>query len=178
MAAVTVSLTLGAVPLFVVPPASAGAATSDESPVHGTIWGDPAADKKALDIVWQERRQEGPGFAVLDHQRHRRPDVWTNKDASGRAVTGRGVTVAVVDSGVAAVPGLDAPGKIVRGPDLSLEANSAQVAGVRHVRARHAHGRHHRRQGPGRGGPEDRSPEDRATPPRSSAWRRTRGCSP
>lgn len=34
------------------------------------------------------------------------------------------MTVAVVDSGISAVPGLDAPGKVVQGPDLSLEVNA------------------------------------------------------
>ncbi|MGV8966497.1 MAG: S8 family serine peptidase, partial [Cellulomonas sp.] len=47
--------------------------------------------------------------------------VWGQIDEAGRAITGQGVTVAVLDSGVAAVPGLDSPGKILRGPDLSLE---------------------------------------------------------
>jgi serine protease AprX len=37
--------------------------------------------------------------------------------------TGQGVDIALVDSGVLPVEGLDAPGKVVYGPDLSLEAN-------------------------------------------------------
>ena len=50
--------------------------------------------------------------------------VWSQHDASGKAVTGQGVTVAVLDSGVESVPGLDGAGKVIQGPDLSLEANS------------------------------------------------------
>jgi serine protease AprX len=38
--------------------------------------------------------------------------------------TGKGVDVAVIDSGVVPVDGFKTPGKIVHGPDLSLEANS------------------------------------------------------
>ena len=38
--------------------------------------------------------------------------------------TGRGVDVAVIDTGVAPVPGLDGPGKVVNGPDLSLESQN------------------------------------------------------
>src|ERR1700750_879993 len=34
--------------------------------------------------------------------------------------TGRGVDVAVIDSGVVAVEGLDSPEKLIYGPDLSL----------------------------------------------------------
>jgi serine protease AprX len=38
-------------------------------------------------------------------------------------VTGQGVGVALLDSGVAKVPGLDAVGKVTHGPDLSIEGN-------------------------------------------------------
>jgi serine protease AprX len=41
--------------------------------------------------------------------------------------TGAGVDVAVIDSGVAPVPGLDAPGKILHGPDLSLESQAPNL---------------------------------------------------
>lgn len=51
--------------------------------------------------------------------------MWKQKDVTGRAVTGQGVTVAVIDSGVAPVTGL--ADKVVQGPDLSLEVNSAQT---------------------------------------------------
>jgi serine protease AprX len=38
--------------------------------------------------------------------------------------TGKGVDVAMIDSGVVPVDGLTAPGKVVNGPDLSLESGS------------------------------------------------------
>ncbi len=41
--------------------------------------------------------------------------------------TGRGVDVAVIDTGVSPVPGLDAPGKIINGPDLSLESQAPNL---------------------------------------------------
>jgi serine protease AprX len=41
--------------------------------------------------------------------------------------TGKGVDVALIDSGVAPVQGLDAPGKVVYGPDLSLESQSPSL---------------------------------------------------
>ncbi|MFN0280463.1 MAG: S8 family serine peptidase [Kineosporiaceae bacterium] len=43
--------------------------------------------------------------------------VWWNA-----GYTGKGVDVAVIDTGVAPVAGLDAPGKVINGPDLSLES--------------------------------------------------------
>src|SRR4051812_25104270 len=41
---------------------------------------------------------------------------------------GKGVDVAVIDSGVAPVKGLDGPGKLVHGPDLSFKSQSANLA--------------------------------------------------
>jgi serine protease AprX len=41
--------------------------------------------------------------------------------------TGRGVDVAVVDSGVAPVQGLSGPRKVIDGPDLSLESQAANL---------------------------------------------------
>ncbi len=42
-------------------------------------------------------------------------------------VTGEGVTVAVIDTGVADVPGLDGEGKLYHGPDLSFEAGIPEL---------------------------------------------------
>jgi serine protease AprX len=48
----------------------------------------------------------------------------------GNGYTGKGVDVAVLDSGVSPVPGLDAPGKVVKGPDLTEESAAPSVAGL------------------------------------------------
>jgi serine protease AprX len=56
--------------------------------------------------------------------------------ASG--LTGRGIDVALVDSGVALVPGLDGDGKVVDGPDLSGEAHDVELAHRDHF----GHGTH------------------------------------
>jgi len=50
--------------------------------------------------------------------------------AWARGLTGAGVDVAVIDSGVSAVPGLDAPGKVITGPDLSFDAPGGWTPGV------------------------------------------------
>ncbi len=59
--------------------------------------------------------------------------------------TGKGVGVAVIDTGVAPVDGLTVSGKVVNGPDLSFDSQDAEQALRRPPRARHPHGRHHRR---------------------------------
>jgi serine protease AprX len=44
--------------------------------------------------------------------------------------TGRGVDVAVLDTGVTRVPGLDGAGKVIDGPDLSFDAPQAAMRGL------------------------------------------------
>src|SRR4051812_34511273 len=44
--------------------------------------------------------------------------------------TGQGVDVALVDTGVTPVQGLDAPGKLIYGPDLSWDSQDASVSNV------------------------------------------------
>jgi serine protease AprX len=53
--------------------------------------------------------------------------VWTTTDAAGRTVTGKGVGVALVDSGIAPVDGLSTTGKVVNGPDLSFESQASAL---------------------------------------------------
>ncbi len=50
--------------------------------------------------------------------------------AWARGVTGAGVDVAVIDTGVAPVPGLARAGKVVTGPDLSFDAPGAVRPGL------------------------------------------------
>jgi serine protease AprX len=46
---------------------------------------------------------------------------------AGENLTGKGVTVALIDSGVAPVDALDDEGKVVNGPDLSFESQSDET---------------------------------------------------
>jgi serine protease AprX len=50
--------------------------------------------------------------------------------AWAQGYTGAGIDVAVIDTGVARVPGLDATGKVVDGPDLSFDAVGSTSTGV------------------------------------------------
>jgi serine protease AprX len=117
--------------LMTVPAHAATASKPPKTPamVEGTIWGDKKADRMALNLYDRNDAQQDPGSLFTITNAIGAREVWKDKDAQGRAVTGRGITVAVLDSGVAAVPGLDLPGKVVRGPDLSLESNSPTVLG-------------------------------------------------
>ncbi|GIE35385.1 hypothetical protein Ait01nite_084300 [Actinoplanes italicus] len=53
--------------------------------------------------------------------------VWARKDTAGRQLTGKGVGVALIDSGIAPVTGLAQPGKVVNGPDLSFESQAPNL---------------------------------------------------
>jgi serine protease AprX len=55
------------------------------------------------------------------------PQVWAKRDASGKLLTGQGIGVALIDSGIAPVKGLNQPGKVVNGPDLSVESQAANL---------------------------------------------------
>ena len=47
--------------------------------------------------------------------------------STGAVLTGAGVGVALIDSGVSPVPGLDGAGKVLNGPDLSFESQSSAL---------------------------------------------------
>ncbi len=100
---------------------------SAQARIVGPLWGDKVADKTALDAYGRNDARRDPGSLTTIVDAIGARAVWSSKDAAGRPLTGRGVTVAVLDSGVSSVPGLDAPGKVVRGPDLSLESNSTET---------------------------------------------------
>lgn len=65
-------------------------------------------------------------------------DAWGKTDPRGAKVTGKGIDVAVIDTGVAPVAGLSAPGKVLNGPDLSFES---QDPGTRYLDG-YGHGTH------------------------------------
>src|SRR5262249_57911808 len=76
----------------------------------GASWGaggyDPAADPYSMSNVTLQTGVQ----------------TWWNA-----GYTGAGVDVAVIDSGVAPVEGLGAPGKVFYGPDLSLESQNPNL---------------------------------------------------
>ncbi|MEH3076233.1 MAG: hypothetical protein PGN11_06070 [Quadrisphaera sp.] len=77
------------------------------SSVLGTLWGDRKTDDLARNPLtgkYDARRDPGSLYSITTAIGAR--DVWQQTDARGAALTGKGVTVAVVDSGVAPVQGL------------------------------------------------------------------------
>src|SRR4051812_22403383 len=76
------------------------------------------------DAAWRADRDLGSLFNA--ERSANVDDVWGKKDALGRRITGKGVGVALIDSGVSPVPGLDDDG-LVHGPDLSFESQAPNL---------------------------------------------------
>lgn len=120
------------------PPASAPTATY--SAFLDEDWGDDDTreDEKASAATgsWQSDHDFGSLYnATKWYGAH---NAWGVSDSRGNKITGRGVDVAVIDTGVAPVAGLNATGKVVNGPDLSFES---QHANTRHLDG-YGHGTH------------------------------------
>lgn len=103
----------------------------------GKLWGDKDADTVSQ-TNGQYVADKDPGALATVTTAIGARALWNQRDAAGRAITGQGVTVALIDSGVSSVPGLDAPGKVLQGPDLSIEANDPAV----HDTDTYGHGTH------------------------------------
>lgn len=89
-------------------------------------WGDDdtRADERASAATgdWDARKDVGSLFTITDD--YGAQDTWRTADDERQKITGKGVGVALIDTGVAPVSGLDFPGKVVNGPDLSYESQS------------------------------------------------------
>ncbi len=130
------ALAAAGVGAIAIPALLSAAAFAEPPPGGGTIalqkdhWGDKDADQVSKDLDGNYRAEQDPGSLFTVTTAIGARNVWGQRDALGRAVTGKGVTVALLDSGLAPVPGLDAAGKVVQGPDLSLETNSDALRGL------------------------------------------------
>jgi serine protease AprX len=114
-------LALLAVPVH--PSVQPGGAAAPSAVLTSTIWGDLTADLKSLDPAGHNDPTADPGSLFTVENAIGARSVWRQQDASGRQLTGQGVTVALLDSGTAPVPGLTGTGKLSYGPDLSVEGN-------------------------------------------------------
>ena len=94
------------------------------STIESTLWGDDSTkegkDASKHRAGWDASLDLGSMYSM--EQSNGIQTAWS------RGVTGTGVTVALIDSGVSPVPGLDRDGKVMDGPDLSYEGRSAGTA--------------------------------------------------
>jgi serine protease AprX len=114
------------------PPSLAGGSQTGDSGANwgAAKWGDPATDAKAKDAQGKNKPSQDAGSLASVTTAIGARGLWKKKDDAGRAITGAGVTVAVLDTGIDnSVLGLSDSGKVIKGPDLSLETNSADLRG-------------------------------------------------
>ena len=98
---------------------------STDGGLGDTLWGDDDTGQGAAGSAngeWDATRDQGSLYSLT--KRIGAQSAWRS------GITGTGVTVAMIDTGVAPVPGLDDPDKVVDGPDLSYES---QRAGTRYL---------------------------------------------
>jgi serine protease AprX len=92
---------------------------------HDGDWGDDTTQESqqaSSTGEWRADADQGSLHWITKH--YGAQQAWTQEDPNGRKVTGKGVTVAVIDTGVAPVEGLTTTGKVVNGPDLSFESQA------------------------------------------------------
>jgi len=118
----------------------ASRATATSGAVLDGEWGDDDTreDEQASRATGSWRADADQGSLYWITKQYGAQQAWTQDDPVGRKVTGKGVTVAVIDTGVAPVAGLDASGKVLNGPDLSFES---QADGTRYLDG-YGHGTH------------------------------------
>jgi serine protease AprX len=92
----------------------------------GDAWGDAKTDSMSQDATGYAPEKD-PGSLYTVGKAIGARGLWAKSDSSQRRVTGQGVGVAVLDSGVSQVAGLNGTGKVTYGPDLSIEGNGVQV---------------------------------------------------
>lgn len=105
-------------------------------------WGDDDTheDEQASQATGRWEADHDLGSTHTTAKRTGAENVWSQSDPAdgNRKLTGHGVGVALIDTGVTPVPGLDGAGKVVNGPDLSLDS---QGEGTRYLDG-YGHGTH------------------------------------
>src|ERR1039457_2818619 len=117
----TMSSTAGLLAASQSPSVQGGSAGA--SGFSGGKWGSASTDAVAKDASGKNAAKQDPGSLFTIETAIGARTIWAKHDSAGRNVTGQGVGVALLDSGVSQVPGLDAAGKVTYGPDLSIEGN-------------------------------------------------------
>jgi serine protease AprX len=95
---------------------AAAAPVVPAAPAPSDLWADQVGISALVGII------KGAGGDKADKAD---PDVTPAK--TGTTLTGAGIGVALIDSGVSPVPGLTGAGKVVNGPDLSFESQAANL---------------------------------------------------
>ncbi|AGZ43673.1 S8 family serine peptidase [Actinoplanes friuliensis] len=108
--------TLGASVLVAASPASADPGPPPAPAPPGSGWLNQAGTTLLNTVI------KGAGGDKAD-----KDDPDDGDSRTGAALTGAGIGVALIDSGVSPVPGLNGRGKVINGPDLSFESQAPNL---------------------------------------------------
>ena len=113
---------------------------ASSSPILDKGWGDDSTGEgaKASSATGFWQAKDDLGSLYSSEKRYGYQEAWKTKDAQKLSITGRGVDIALIDTGVSPVAGLADPAKVVNGPDLSFESQSSTT---RHLDG-YGHGTH------------------------------------
>lgn len=100
----------------------------------GVLWGDDTTNQGLLaTLLFGAWRADGDKNSAYSIERQTGAQaVWDMADPNrrGQNLTGEGIGVALIDTGVAPVAGLDDAGQVVHGPDLSFDSQSPATTSV------------------------------------------------
>jgi serine protease AprX len=101
----------------------------DDAAASGSAAGDAAPPTDPVEPIggaWKPDVDNGSFYLV--NKGINSNSMWSRSDSAGNKYTGRGIGVALIDSGVVPVEGLSLPGKVIHGPDLSFESQDPTLA--------------------------------------------------
>ena len=111
---------------------SAAAQPTGTLTAQSGTWGEDTTgqSRRAVDGhgTWRAGTDQGSTYSIAE--RVGAHEVWRTGDpaAPGRGLTGHGVAVALIDTGVSPLAGLESPGKLLHGPDLSRDTVGGDAA--------------------------------------------------
>jgi serine protease AprX len=92
----------------------------------GDAWGDSQMDRMSQDASGYAPDKDPGSLYTVGNAIGARA-LWAKLDRNAKRVTGQGIGVAVLDSGVSKVAGLNGTDKVTYGPDLSIEGNGLDI---------------------------------------------------
>jgi serine protease AprX len=130
----TATVPASAIPALEAVPGVRSVTPDSELHSLGVLWGDDTTNQGLLaTLLFGSWRADGDKNSAWSIERQTGAQaVWDMADPNrrGARLTGDGVGVALIDTGVAPVAGLNGSGQVVNGPDLSFDSQSPATASV------------------------------------------------
>ena len=130
----TATVPASALPALAAVPGVRSVTPDSELQSLGILWGDDTTGQGLLStLLFGSWRADGDKNSAWSIERQTGAQaVWDMADPNrrGARLTGDGVGVALIDTGVAPVAGLNGSGQVINGPDLSFDSQSPAAVSV------------------------------------------------